>query len=453
MTGLTEVADLIQKVLGPLATEAVTAVKLKQRASKVDGTTLIQGIVAAVMDKPSPTVEDYTAALALRGIEISPQAMQQWLTHKVLPQALRLIVEGAASAVVRADPVAVALMGRFNGVYVQDSTVMALPDVLAAQLPGCGGDGSAAALKLQVRWNLSTGQLAHLELQAGRDSDQSSAMQHERLPAGALRLADLGYFSLAVLQQMSADGVWWLTRHNLMSTLFTAAEDELDLMEFLRDQAGPVVDQEVRVGASQHLRARLIAVRVPQEVADQRRARLYEEAQKKSRTPSARSLALANWTILLTHLMGEHLSVTEALVLLKARWQIELLFKLWKQTLGMAIVDSANPHRILSELYAKLIAMLIQHWVMLLSCWERVDRSLVKAFTTLRKFTYALFRVLSDRPLLIAVLTDIQRTLRATARQNKRRAKPATCQLLLDPDLLGWLDVPAPSDILPVPLA
>jgi len=40
--------------------------------------------------------------------------------------------------------------------------------------------------------------------------------------------------------------------------------------------------------------------------------------------------------------------------------------------------QTANPARILYELYAKLLDMLVQHWLLLLSCWDDPHRSLVE---------------------------------------------------------------------------
>ena len=117
---------------------------------------------------------------------------------------------------------------------------------------------------------------------------------------------------------------------------------------------------------------RLIAVRVPAQVTAERRRRA---ARKKGQTVSRVSLQLAAWTIFVTNVPVEKLSVQEALVRGRCRWQIELLFDLWKTHGKVGQSRSAQPWRILCEVYAKLLAMVIQHWLVLVSCWHYPDRS------------------------------------------------------------------------------
>ncbi len=69
------------------------------------------------------------------------------------------------------------------------------------------------------------------------------------------------------------------------------------------------------------------------------------------------------------------MTLQEALVLGHARWQIELLFQLWKSDGSIDESRSGRPWCILCELYAKLIAMVIQHCVLLMSCWRAPNRS------------------------------------------------------------------------------
>src|SRR5438045_50142 len=113
------------------------------------------------------------------------------------------------------------------------------------------------------------------------------------------------------------------------------------------------------------LPARLLAVRVPQAVADERRRVLRAEARKRGQAVSATRLALADWTILVTNAPAALLTLAEALVVLRARWQIEQLFDLWKTHGHLERTRSGKPWRVLCEVYAKLLAVLLQHWVLL----------------------------------------------------------------------------------------
>jgi hypothetical protein len=139
------------------------------------------------------------------------------------------------------------------------------------------------------------------------------------------------------------------------------------------------------LGETQRQPARLLAGRVPPAVAAERRRRLRATARKKGRTVRARRLAVAAWTMLVTNVPAERLTVREALVLGRARWHIELLFKLWKSQGRVDESRSLKPWRILCEVYAKLLAMVVQHWLFLVSCWAYPHRSLTKAAQTVQK--------------------------------------------------------------------
>ena len=87
----------------------------------------------------------------------------------------------------------------------------------------------------------------------------------------------------------------------------------------------------VLVGARERLPMRLLLLRVPKNVADKRREDLLRDAQRRGQTVSEETLSLADWTILVTDVPAKRLRFEEALVLLRERWQMELLYKLWKQ--------------------------------------------------------------------------------------------------------------------------
>src|SRR6185437_1695170 len=108
---------------------------------------------------------------------------------------------------------------------------------------------------------------------------------------------------------------------------------------------------------------RLLAARVPAEVARQRQERLRQDATAQGRNLSPEVEALAHWTVFVTNVPTGLLSLDEALEIGRARWQIELLFKLWKRDGQIDESTSGKPNRVLCELYAKLVAMIVQHWV------------------------------------------------------------------------------------------
>ncbi len=113
----------------------------------------------------------------------------------------------------------------------------------------------------------------------------------------------------------------------------------------------------------------MLAVKVPQEVADQRRRKLRAAARRKGKAVSAARLALAGWTILVTNVPPEVLTVPEALVLARTRWQIELLFKLWNSHGRVDEARSTTPWRVVGAVAAKRLARVAPPWRFLVRGW------------------------------------------------------------------------------------
>ena len=179
-------------------------------------------------------------------------------------------------------------------------------------------------------------------------------------------------------------------------------------------------------------------MRVPPSVAVQRRAALRQEAAHRGRAVSAQRLALCDWIILVTNVPTSGavtLSLAEALVLYRARWQIERLFRLWKEVGQVDEWRSAKPWRILCEVYAKLLVMIVEHWVLLCSGWQYADRSWHQAAQTLQKHALHLASVWGQRRLVRRALQTIADCIGSGCRLNKRRKRPSTYQLLCDPGL------------------
>jgi hypothetical protein len=433
MTSVPALAHTLQTLLTTTADQLATSTGCIRRSRKLRGATLAQTLVLGWLHQPAASLHQLAQMAATLGVAITPQGID----HRFTPETatfLQQVLDAAVTQVLASDPVTIPLLRRFPAVMIQDSSIVLLPAALATTWRGCGSadpQTAAAALKLQVRLDLVTGALQGPLLQDGRIHDRHAPAQTVELPTGALRLAHLGYFSLESLQRLSQQEDYWLTRWQAGTVVLDADGQPLDLVAWLSAHGHSPVDCPVWLGATYQLPARLLAQRVPPAVAEQRRRRLRAQAQRRGQTVSALRLAAADWTIYLTNVPTDRLCLQEALALGHARWQIELLFKLWK---SQGLIDewrSVHPWRILCELYAKLIAMVIQHWVVLTSCWQYPNRSWGKAAHTIRAYAVLLASALVGLADLTQVLTRLSQCLGAGCRLNPRKAAPNTYQLLL----------------------
>lgn len=435
MTTIAQLAAGLRTLFTTVADDLARRTGFVERRSKLTGALFAQALVFGWLANPAATLPQLAAAAALAGVSISPQGLDQRCAEGAAAFLERLL-GAAVDVLIQAETVAVPLLARFSAVELLDSSTLVLPDALGDWWPGCGGSSplhTSAALKLHVRYDLCSGTLRGPLVTDGRTHESTTPLQTAALPRGALRVTDLGFFALDVLAAIATAGSYFLTRMHHTTAVFTRDGQRTRLLDLLGP--APTYDLALTLGCKEQLPVRLLAVRVPPEVANQRRRRLHREAHDRGRTPSAEILAWADWTLLVTNALADLLSLREALVLLKARWQIEWLFRLWKQYARIDESRSAKPWRVLTEVFAKLLAVLVQHWLALTGCWDCPARSLVKAAQVVQ--AQAMHLLASFTACLELAIADLHRSLPTACRLNKRKKHPNTYQLLLNPDLLG----------------
>jgi hypothetical protein len=428
MTTVTHFQNTLQQLLNQIAEQAGYSSKFIRRQRKLSGASFVQTLVWGWLSKPEASLEELSQTAALCGVEISAQGLAQRMTETAA-ECLRTVLEASLMLVAQGTTGSHSFLERFNGVYLLDSTSIALPQEWASQWSGCGNQhGSSAGMKVQTLWDYQGGSL-HLSLHPSRWSDVNLPVV--TLPAGALRLSDCGYFDATRLQTLAQADSYYLLRVPSKVQVQDGTGRLQRLSAFLRRHAQPDFDGWVSL-TGKGLPCRLLAQRAPQAVVHQRQQRIRQRAFRKGQSVSQEALALAAWTILVTNLPAAMLSFDEAFVLLRLRWQIELLFKLWKQHANLSHSRSLNPQRILCEIYAKLIGLLIQHALLLLTAWDVPRRSLVKMAQTIRKFIFALvYSLRTSAAAFAALIETLTFVLRSGCRSNKRKTQPALFQRLL----------------------
>lgn len=444
MSSVAYVAEQLQQLLHERANVLAKETGCIIRVREFTGATLLQTLVFGFQQHPDASLEQLASTAQLGNVCVSDTAVHERFTEPCA-QFLHQVLQEMTSVVVQAaHDVPIKLLRRFRAVLLEDSSSIALPDALAEIWRGCGGKQAhtKAAVKLQTRWELKRGRLQGPHLAPGRSSDQASPFRDEEVVPGSLLVSDLGYFNLRHMAARKLAGGYTLSRLKAGTALFSRCGKRLKVDNALLPQrVGQLKELPVLVGAEARLPMRLLLVRVPQAVAEQRREDLRVDAQRRGEPISEESLRLADWTLLLTDVPAKRLRFEEALVLLRERWQMELLYKLWKHD---GLVDewrTANRWRVLCELYAKLIGVLMQQWVIVLFAWHDPQRSLVKLAQVVRDTSWLLMEALARHGSLRAALRLIGRRMASGCQMNKRQQHPNSAQLLEQQAVewaLGW---------------
>lgn len=436
MNTVTQIETAIHTIFGAadhLARDTTFVQRVQQ--GKFTGKSFLATQALGLLQRGEVTMSDLSYFATHLGVEVTAQAIDQRFSEAT-SRFFEEVLNVAFSQVVAADPVAIPLLQRFSSVIVEDSSTFALPDDLQAVWKGCGGRtaGTLSAFKIQVRWDLLTGGLKGLGLQAGCTPDTRSVLKEQRKGRHSVVVRDLGYFDTALFEKEEEVEEYYLSRYKAGNLkLFDADGHELDLVALLQEQAqAKSLEVWVQVGAVRRVPARLLALPVPEEVAIKRQQASRRKAQKHGRQVNPVLLDLAHWTLMLTNIPSEQLSLAEALVLLRLRRQIELLYKLWKQYGHADTSRSQQPWHMLCDYYAKLLGLLIVHWVMIVGCWQIPSRSMVKASQAIRSQIVLLAKAVGGQLDMHWVLLQLLEGL-DRCRMNARKSCPNAYQLACSP--------------------
>jgi len=127
---------------------------------------------------------------------------------------------------------------------------------------------------------------------------------------------------------------------------------------------------------------RLVAIKVPRAVAEQRRRRARAKRDKRLNR-SERYFKLLGWSILLTSLKKAEWSPRELLALYGLRWRIESFFKAVKQSMPTSCWHPrASPTAVELALHVRLLGLLwlSQIYVRLQAAYPQSEISLIRLF-------------------------------------------------------------------------
>jgi hypothetical protein len=406
MTKITEFTPILQNLLTSTADRLAKETGFIQRQRQVTGATFAQTLVLGQLAHAQATRKQLQQYSLQTEMQITVQGLDKRFHEKTV-RFMQALLEAALSLTIKSESKNV-ILPQFNGIYIADCTRLVWAEL---------------GIKLGVRWEIQRGdiQACLMDLQ---QNDQSASVIDMELLVGALILADLGFFKLERFWHWNEIGVFWVSRYKIGTTVSTRDGERLDLLTLLEQQND--LDLEVVVGTGKHaVPCRLLATRLSDEDFAKRMAR-YQEQIKDGRPISARQLALARWSVYMTNIPD--INMEQVHILVRTRWQIELLFKLWKSHGQILKSRSANPARQQCEGLAKLIGVIIAHWSLLVCGWELADLPLIEGLQLVRNVVCLLQGALVHCIPFHHFFDALTRTIALSPRPSKRRKQPLAYQ-------------------------
>jgi len=218
----------------------------------------------------------------------------------------------------------------FKRVLLQDSTTLQLPDSLKKYFPGNKTNGKQRSLiRIQSIFDLVSSHFCYFGLFPYTKNDQSaSGLISLVLEKGDLIIRDLGYFVIDTLEDIVKSRAFFLTRITHSVCIYEDVEGrKMHLTQILKNKS--FLDKWVWVSESHKMYARLVAMKLPERIANERRRKAKRQKDKRFKY-SKEYLNLLGYTFYITNVDNEVWSMHDVLKAYKVRWKIEIIFKSWK---------------------------------------------------------------------------------------------------------------------------
>jgi len=250
------------------------------------------------------------------------------------------------------------IFGPFCRVLIQDSTVVSLPQKFASHFPGAVNQTrkEQAALKIQTVYNLLGEDFPYFDLSGFTRTDQAASGDILTIARpGDLILRDLGYFSTRVFGRMLDQGIHFLSRLRYrVGILHTETRKPIDLLAILKREGR--FDQNVLMGAKDQVPVRLVALPVPEQVANERRRKARNNRDRRC-NPNKHHLEMLGWNIFVTSVPESTWDSNTVEKVYRVRWRIEIIFKAWKSHFNMTEIPTGSVYELETLIWAKLLSI------------------------------------------------------------------------------------------------
>jgi hypothetical protein len=236
-----------------------------------------------------------------------------------------------------------------------------LIDATVVQEPG--PSGSLWRIHYSFQW--PTLACDAFRLTACKGPDTGESLRHYPLQAGDYVLADRGYCHAPGLHQAARQGAFVTVRLNPQTIRLQEADGSPFALATRLESLptpGPVGEWPVWIAqpGQPPLAARVCALRKSQAAIARAQRKVKRKARKNgSRRPRPQALLHAQYVLVLSTFPPAEFSAAQVLEAYRYRWQVELVFKRFKQLLRLGHLPKTHPDSAQAWLYGKLFLALL----------------------------------------------------------------------------------------------
>ena len=326
------------------------------------------------------------------GIELSKQGLDKKFNDDALHFLKRLIEKQLAAKL--NHQLETQWLKKFTRVTLKDGTRFDILDKFKDMLPGSGGSASKAGACIQFEFDLKTGTIIELDITpANRPDNKEASEVLDDVAEGDLVIRDLGYHIYASFLNIIKKKAFFISRLHPKTPVYILKNGFYQRLDFKKLYHKMKSNGEgwkcisVFIGADK-MPVNMTMEIVPEAVHERRIRNAKKNNSKKGRKTSEEYNYLTRFSLFITNIPKKDLPPRIISTLYRIRWQIELIFKIWKSIFCINHKTSMKFKRWLCLLYVRLLIMII-NWNIIMNRRNYLYRcsgdilSLNKCFKTL----------------------------------------------------------------------
>ena len=337
-----------------------------KRSSKLEGRHFVEMLMFANLNAIPVSLNDLSAyLLEEHQIAVSKQGVDNRFNVNAVD-----FLKGLLSAIMKENlqiDIPEKAAHGFKSMRIKDSTKWNLLDNCSKKYKGHGGyrAKSSAMISVQYEYDLLNGDIIDLSLNPGTRNDlQDSKQVRDNIEENDLLIRDLGYISMGYLENVVDKKAYFLNKMPPQLGVYkqedqSKKEDFVQIAKLMKNKNLPYLDREVLVGYRKYLKCRMVVIRVPDNIYKQKLSEAKKKAKQRGHGVSDEYKARAMFNVYLTNVAQTKVPPEIVAELYRVRWQIELIFKVWKSLVNVNRLSQMKQERFECQLLGKLIWLMV----------------------------------------------------------------------------------------------